>query len=92
MTRLWLEAVSLSFSLRSTVDMSTCVSLSNATIKIAKIYNLETPPLLWLPSRMDLVTGMLVVAPNWVRLVPNGTNLGLFKISFSTFGAVRQMY
>ena len=23
--------------------------------------------------------------PNWVRLVPNGTNLGLFKISFSTF-------
>ena len=23
--------------------------------------------------------------PNWVRLAPNGTNLGLFKISFSTF-------
>ena len=22
---------------------------------------------------------------NWVRLAPNGTNLGLFKISFSTF-------
>ena len=23
--------------------------------------------------------------PNWVRLAPNGTNLGLFKIRFSTF-------
>ena len=23
--------------------------------------------------------------PHWVRLTPNGTNLGLFKISFSTF-------
>ena len=23
--------------------------------------------------------------PNWVRLAPNWTNLGLFKISFSTF-------
>ena len=23
--------------------------------------------------------------PNWVKLAPNGTNLGLFKISFSTF-------
>ena len=22
--------------------------------------------------------------PNWIRLAPNGTNLGLFKISFST--------
>ena len=28
------------------------------------------------------VSGLL---PNWVRLAPNGTNLGLFKISFSTF-------
>ena len=25
------------------------------------------------------------VGKNWVRLAPNGTNLGLFKISFSTF-------
>ena len=24
-------------------------------------------------------------APNWARFSPNGTNLGLFKISFSTF-------
>ena len=23
--------------------------------------------------------------PNWVRLAPNGTNLGLFKVSFNTF-------
>ena len=23
--------------------------------------------------------------PNWVRLAPNGTNLGFFKINFSTF-------
>ena len=30
-------------------------------------------------------TKMAELAPNWVRLAPNGTNLGLLKISFSTF-------
>ena len=29
--------------------------------------------------------GWQIWHPNWVRLAPNGTNLGLFKISFSTF-------
>ena len=28
---------------------------------------------------------MSILPPNWVRLAPNGTNLGLFKISFSIF-------
>ena len=28
---------------------------------------------------------MSKLVPNWVRLALNGTNLGLFKISFSTF-------
>ena len=30
-------------------------------------------------------SGVSRSAPNWVRLVPIETNLGLFKISFSTF-------
>ena len=29
--------------------------------------------------------GCIIWHPNWVRLTPNETNLGLFKISFSTF-------
>ena len=29
------------------------------------------------------------MAPNWVRLAPNGTNLGLFKISFQFILALR---
>ena len=29
--------------------------------------------------------GMSVMAPNWVRLAPNGTNLELLKIIFNTF-------
>ena len=28
--------------------------------------------------------GCKIWHPNWVRLAPNGTNLGLFKIRFST--------
>ena len=31
------------------------------------------------------VSGMVCLALKWVRLAPNGTNQGLFKISFSTF-------
>ena len=51
---------------------------------------------LWHPGRMwseggnhgKLCThlqGSQIWHPNWVRWCPNGTNLGLFKISFSTF-------
>ena len=29
--------------------------------------------------------GCQIWHPSWLRLAPNGTNLGLFKISFSTF-------
>ena len=29
--------------------------------------------------------GSQILYPNWVRLDPNGTNLGLFKISISAF-------
>ena len=29
--------------------------------------------------------GWQIWLQNWVRLAPNGTNVGLFKISFSTF-------
>ena len=29
--------------------------------------------------------GCQIWLPNWVRLAPNGTNLGLYKISFCTF-------
>ena len=29
-------------------------------------------------------TGVSRLLPNWVRLAPHGTNMGLFKISFST--------
>ena len=32
-----------------------------------------------------LSQGSNICYPNWVRLAPNGTNLELFKISFSTF-------
>ena len=34
--------------------------------------------------------GMSGLAPNWVRLAPIGTYLGLFKISFNTFGSERK--
>ena len=36
----------------------------------------------------DAPIGMSDVVPYWVRLVPKGTNLRLFKISFSTFWLV----
>ena len=41
-----------------------------------------------LPEFTHLATphqGCTIWYPNWVRFAPNGTNLGLFKISFSTF-------
>ena len=37
-----------------------------------------------IPSNL-FISGMSKFSPNWFRLAPNGTNLGLFKISFSTF-------
>ena len=36
-------------------------------------------------QREDKEQGWQIWHPNWVRLAPNETNLGLFKISFSTF-------
>ena len=33
--------------------------------------------------------GCQIWHPKWVRLAPNGTNLGLFKISFSTFSLAK---
>ena len=32
-------------------------------------------------------TGMVGLAPTWVRLAPNGTNPGFFRSDFSAFGA-----
>ena len=34
------------------------------------------------------VSGMVGLAPKWVRLAPNGTNLGLYQSDFSTFGSI----
>ena len=41
----------------------------------------------WLRQRwyLSFETGMVVLAPKWVRLAPNGTNPGNFQIRFSTF-------
>ena len=36
-------------------------------------------------THTELVAGDLGLAPKWVRLATNRTNLGLFKISFNTF-------
>ena len=33
-------------------------------------------------AECQLVAGMVGLAPNWVRLSPNGTNPGLFQIRF----------
>ena len=38
------------------------------------------PP--WHRSRVVIETGMVVLAPKWVRLAQNGTNPGLFQIRF----------
>ena len=43
----------------------------------------QTIPLPFLS--LDSIQGCRIWHPNWVRLAPNGINLGLFKISFSTF-------
>ena len=37
-------------------------------------------------SRYD--SGMLGLAPKWVRLAPNWTNPGFFRSDFSTFGSI----
>ena len=38
---------------------------------------------------IDTKVRMSGVALNWVRLALNGTNLGIFKISFSTFWLIK---
>ena len=40
------------------------------------------------PDTNSGLQGWQIWHPNWVRLTPNGTNLGLFKITFSTFWLV----
>ena len=40
----------------------------------------------------DLWPGKSGLVPNWVRLAPNGTDLELFKISFSTFWLVEPIW
>ena len=40
-------------------------------------------------GKYTLLSGMVALAPKWVRLAPNGTNPGLFQIRFqciSRFG------
>ena len=47
---------------------------------------LNTSSLKLIPFAANLTQfGCQICHPKWVRLAPNGTNLGLFKISFSTF-------
>ena len=75
--------------------------LQNKTSRVNKTFCLNKtscrPPCLFIRDRTRDVTvpnhqfvlvrsGMSGLAPNWIKLAPNGTkNLGLFKISFSTF-------
>ena len=44
-----------------------------------------SPPVLYLFTTYVHSSGMVGLAPKWVRLVTNRTNLGLFKIGFNTF-------
>ena len=39
-----------------------------------------------------LLQGCPIWYPNWVNLYPNGTNLGLFKISFSAFWLTNEVH
>ena len=46
---------------------------------------LAVSPAVTLVVSLCLSLGCQTWHPNWVRLTPSGTNLGLFKIRFSTF-------
>ena len=68
----------MSLSIWSSLAVSVPAVIRSLTDTHASKYNSSSS--YYLPNQ-----GGQIWHPNWVRLAPNGTNLGIFKISFSTF-------
>ena len=67
------------------IDLSCHGMASYSPLTVLGIKQITLGPCCLCPYTVELSSGVSVMTPNCVRLAPNGTNLGLFKIGFSTF-------